>query len=298
MDIFLSYARTEVVADGRSSYDFLGGSISVAYKHGWHETVIPAGKRIAPTYPTPSEWTADWLVTLVAAKMAGESFSVVELGAGYGQWMVTAIRAFKSLRENGIAHGLAIEADIVHFEWLKQHTDRNLGHFSHVTTDLIYAAAGRDGEVEFPILDDPAKDYGASYIATVGRKFSRVPSMSLATAMKRLDSKVLDLLHIDIQGAEEDLLLNNEVAEPLARVKFILIGTHISSELHDRIKSKIMSLGFTVILEWPRNSLVMTSVGQIKTTDGVLAAFNSTRVDGAAIEAYFKKYETLGYDLR
>lgn len=292
MNIFLSYKRSEVFTDGNSSYDFLGGSICVDYKHGWRETVIPAGKRFKPGYPPLSEWTADWLVTLVAAKMAGNSFSVVELGAGYGQWMVTAIRAFKSLCPDGTVRGLALEADGIHFNWLKEHVRRNLEEYTGVKTELIHAAAGKDGEVSFPVLDDPAKDYGASYTSSDSQKVVSAPSMSLATVLNRFDSPIIDLLHVDIQGAEEDLLLTDDVAEPLGRVKFIMVGTHRSEELHNSITNKFRSLGFKILLEWPRNSLLSTEAGEIKTNDGVLIAVNS-KVNDDGIEAYFSRFVPL-----
>ena len=289
MNIFLSYKRSEVFTDGNSSYDFLGGSICVDYKHGWRDTVIPAGKHFKPGYPPLSEWTADWLVTLVAAKTAGNSFSVVELGAGYGQWMVTAIRAFKSLRPDGTVRGLALEADDIHFNWLKEHVSRNLEEYVGVKTELVHAAAGKDGEVNFPVLDDPAKDYGASYTSGGSQRVVSAPSMSLATVLNRFDSPVIDLLHVDIQGAEEDLLLKNDVAEPLSRVKFIMVGTHRSEELHNSIANKLRFLGFKILLEWPRNSLLSTGAGEIKTTDGVVIAMNET-VGADGIEGYFEKY--------
>jgi len=214
--LFELFERVECTSDGTAVLDFLGGAIDASYKHTWERNVLPKGKTFKPGYPGLSEWTIDWIASLSAAVTAGKEFRVVELGAGYGQWMVTAILAYRS-KQDGIAHGVAVEADPTHYDWLHRHTQRNLGHLDKVDTDLIHAAAGVDGFVEFPVVDDPSKDYGAAYArSSFYEKTVRVPCLSLSSLYKTFDNAPVDLVHIDIQsiGRIKGLLRLNFLTDP------------------------------------------------------------------------------------
>lgn len=281
--IFHEFERKESVSDGRSVYDFLGGAIDAAYKSGWQKNVAPEGRVVKPGYPAPSEWTVDWIACLLAARMAGDRFTVIELGAGYGQWMVTAIMAYKALHPNRPAHGMALEADRTHYEWLQRHAQKNLGGYGDVRTDLLYAAAGYDGVAQFPVLEDPTRDYGAAYRSNSEEATMRqVECLSMQTIDTRFAEKSIDLLHVDIQGAEADLIANPGLEDALTKTQFALFGTHRSDDLHGEVKKAIELAGIQVLIEWPRNSSVETPLGHITTNDGALLAVSSDLKNAAA----------------
>jgi FkbM family methyltransferase len=273
--IFDDYERVESTSDGQSIYDFLGGGIKAEYKAGWDKNIVPAGKSVRPSYPSLSEWTADWIAILLAVKNANSNFTVVELGAGYAQWMVSAIMAYKSKNPNGNAHGVALEADDVHYAWMQAHVEQNISSFTETATDLVYAAAGTDGKVKFPKLVDPMQNYGASYsLHPDNAELVDVDCLSLASIYERLPAQKVDLLHVDIQGAEVDLIADDRFSTCLAKTKFVLFGTHRSDELHNDVASSLTDAGFSILLNWPRNSDVQTKHGVVSTNDGAILAVN------------------------
>jgi FkbM family methyltransferase len=271
--IFHEYQRQEIVSDGRSVYDFLGGAIDADYKRDWGKNTLPLGARLRPGYPPPSEWIIDWIACLLAARLAGKKFNVIELGAGYGQWMVTSIMAFKLLHPDSPAHGMALEAEGTHYEWLLSHTNKNLGRYSDVQTDLLHAAAGYDGTAQFPVVQDPDRNYGAGYSSLANETATQdVECLSMQAIYSRFGEPVIDLLHVDIQGAEADLISNPGFVETLCETRFVLFGTHRSDCLHSKVKCAVEKAGLEVFIEWPRNSLVETIFGPIKTNDGAILA--------------------------
>jgi FkbM family methyltransferase len=282
-DLFEQFNRREFTSDGRSVYDFLGGRIDASFKHTWERNILEIGTKATPGYPALSEWTVDWIASLVAAKIADQNFTVIELGAGYGQWMVSSILAYRSVNSTGRATGLAVEADPTHFGWLQTNVIDNLGDDPLVDAILIHGAAGLDGSVTFPVLVDPSKDYGASYSLTESYTDTvEVECYSLARLVEKLPEQNMDMLHIDIQGAEEDLIQHPKFVELLGKTSVVLFGTHRTDKLHDEVKDKLLSAGFDVKVNWPRNGLVHTAFGDVKTNDGALLAVNPKCSEQAA----------------
>lgn len=271
--IFYEFKPKMSVSDGRSIYDFLGTAIDATYKKGWERNIVPAGQAVTPGYPAVSEWTVDWLACLLAARFAGERFTAIELGAGYGQWMVASIYAYKSLHPHAPAHGMALEAEQTHYAWLESHVEKNLGCWRDVKIDAVLAAAGYDGIVNFPVIDAPASNYGAAYLPTAsGAAVREVECLSMQTIDQRFDEARVDLLHVDIQGAEADLIKGPGFSEMLKKVRVALFGTHRSEALHQEVKQEILDAGLELLIEWPRNSELNTPFGRLRTNDGAILA--------------------------
>jgi FkbM family methyltransferase len=280
--IYSEFDCKECISDGISIYDFLGGKINAAYKNGWQKNVAPQGRVLKPGYPSTSEWTVDWIACLLAAKLAGDRFSVIELGAGYGQWMVSSIMAYKTINPISPAHGMALEAESRHFEWLKLHVDKNLSGYSNIQTDLLFAAAGYDGVVQFPVNRNPDANYGLSYGSTYpDLPMQDVQSLSMQSIDQRFGESEIDLLHVDIQGAEADLMANPGFDEALKKTRVVLFGTHRTDELHLEVKKRVENAGMTIAIEWSRNSTLETLFGEIKTGDGAILAVNPPSVEKA-----------------
>lgn len=273
--IFKEFERKESISDGCSVYDFLGGAIDASYKRGWEKNVLPKGASVKPEYPATSEWTIDWIACLLAARLAGDRFTVIELGAGYGQWMVTSILAYKARHPDRPAHGMALEAEKTHYEWLQQHVQKNLAKHKDTQADLLYAAAGYDGVVHFPELDEPDRNYGAGYVSGDSSPGMRkVECLSMQTIDTHFREDVIDLLHVDIQGAEADLIMSAGFENVLSKCRFVLFGTHRSDALHSQVRKALESSGMRVLIDWPRNQLVRSAFGKINTNDGALFSSN------------------------
>jgi FkbM family methyltransferase len=158
---------------------------------------------------------AEWVALLKSALEARKSFTVVELGAGFGPWLVAGARAVRHLGIEDVCL-IGAEAAASHYRFMLQHfRDNGLKPEAH---RLFHAAVGpQDGTVAFPDPVDPSADWGAAMGSG-----DPIKCISLRSLMEGVNS--VDLLHCDIQGAElETLSASREI---LARIKRLVIGTH------------------------------------------------------------------------
>jgi FkbM family methyltransferase len=168
-----------------------------------------------------SEW-AGTLRSVVEA--ADNKFVVVELGAGWGPWLVSGARAAQKLGiENIVMAG--VEGSAEHFAFMRQHLlDNGFNPEEHILIHGVVGAA--DGIARFPKLKVPSEEWGASadYADVPAEaEMEDVPSISLATLLGKLPP--VDLIHCDIQGAEFEVLsaATHDLTE---RVRRIVVGTH------------------------------------------------------------------------
>lgn len=167
---------------------------------------------------------AEWEGTLRSVMEAKGSFVAVELGAGWGPWLVAGAKAAKRLGISEVRLA-GVEGASSHYQFMLQHLRDN--GIDPAFQLLIHAVAGsQDGIARFPKLDDPSGNWGAqaSYgEAATTEQFEEVPSISVATLLSKLPP--VDLLHCDVQGAEGDVLTAAPDALS-ARVRRIVVGTH------------------------------------------------------------------------
>ncbi|HTW27519.1 MAG TPA: FkbM family methyltransferase [Acetobacteraceae bacterium] len=183
--------------------------------------------------PLPSDFHAEaieWIGLLRSVAEARDQFAAMELGAGWGPWLVAAAAA---ARLNGIADTflLGVEADPQHYVSLRQHfLDNGLEPNRH---RLLHAAVGvASGTVRFPRVADPRNAWDARPMREgasadhLGRRFAdfvEVEVLDLAALLAQ--RPVWDLVHIDVQGSEAELCRAalNALA---ARARRLVIGTH------------------------------------------------------------------------
>jgi FkbM family methyltransferase len=208
--------------------NFLGVRIPTSV----HPPVLAAMAGTVEGLPIPGNWHADiaeWAAALRAVDCAEETFRIVELGCGWGCWMVNTGVAAR-------ARGLAVE--LIGVEGEAQHLQSarrtlRLNGFDRTHFRLHHAVAGpAPGLAIFPRAAPGSAGWG-------GEAVFRPSPDALAAARDRPDVQVLkcltlsqlargrriDLLHIDIQGAEVDFVRAN--MEQMRRsVRRVLIGTH------------------------------------------------------------------------
>jgi hypothetical protein len=79
---------------------------------------------VAVTPPPADPELFEWIDVLEAVTRANASFTMLELGAGYGRWVVNAASALRLY--SGLPHHLiAVEAELTHFRWLELHCRDN-----------------------------------------------------------------------------------------------------------------------------------------------------------------------------
>ena len=194
--------------------------------------------------PSFSEDYFDWLDLLDAVSRETLPFIMAELGAGYGRWLVHGANLCRLVgRPLGLL--IACEAEPTHYEWMQEHF-RDNGYSPSSHRLLEAAVSDTPGSLPF-YVGSAASWYGQSIAANrirYGRP--RLPDMGkllrqLTGQERPMDSvrhvKALtlqdiiadvpriDLMHVDIQGAEYDVL-RSSIDLLNSKVDSIHVGTH------------------------------------------------------------------------
>jgi FkbM family methyltransferase len=184
--------------------------------------------------------TIEYVGLLKSVLSAKDRYAALELGAGWGPWLIGGAVA---ARRRGITdirlHG--IEGDPEHFVSMQAHFRDN--GFDPADFRLDNAVIGVEaGRARWPKLADPSGDFAlrpmvrsgadgesvgnskeTDYRGAVFDEFIDVEMLSIQSVLER--DSLWDLVHIDVQGTETELcsasieLLNQ-------RVRWLVIGTH------------------------------------------------------------------------
>lgn len=232
--------------------NFLG----VAVPPSVHPPVLNpmAGTVEAP--PLPNNWHADlaeWGAAFRAVDLSGTTFTMIELGCGWGCWMNNAGTAARLTGRS--VHVIGVEGDQTHVEFAKETLARN-GFEPNEITLVRGIAAGHAGVALFPIQGEEggwgsAPIFGASEQqveeAVASGAFDVLEMVPLEAVVAGHD--VIDLLHLDIQGGEADLI--ESTLDVLGqKVRYILVGTH-SREIEGRIFNTLLARGWVLDIERP-----------------------------------------------
>ncbi|MTI44788.1 FkbM family methyltransferase [Roseibium hamelinense] len=207
-------------------------------------------------------------------KRAGqETLTVCELGAGWGPWtsasgVIGQRMGFKRINL------VAVEADHEKFQYLQEHLAFNgLTGKSNINIRLLEGAAWHQNTtLHFPRALR-TEDYGgrvtdgAHSVDYRGMQYESVeiPAHSLEAIFEGLDT--IDFLHVDIQGAEYEVLSRNkDLLEQ--KVRSIFIGTHSR-----KIDAQMLELFFEWGWDVPRLVPCVVTYDRTKPTlEGMTAA--------------------------
>jgi FkbM family methyltransferase len=239
---------------------------------------------VETSYPGFGEEYFEWIDVLESVVAAEQRFTMVELGAGWGRWLINAAAA---ARQRGLDVCLVgVEAEPTHFGWMQQHFRDN--GIDPKSNRLIKAAvASTEGRVRFHI-GDPSSWYGQAIDpnqpradqqsllkkarSLVGRRKSpaerqivEMRAVTLPVILSELDR--VDLIDLDVQGVEAEVLEGAEhvLSEKVARVH---IGTH-SEENEQRSRALFARLGWENLNDYASGTTAATPWGSITFQDGV-----------------------------
>lgn len=266
------HAVSDLVARPRYLTNFLGVLIEPKFFPGLLEG--RAGE-IEPV-PIPANWHADvaeWGAALRAVELARDSFTVVELGCGWGCWLNNTGVAARRL---GLAvHLVGIEGEPGHLEFAQQACTVN--GFSHEQLTLRHGiAAANGGFALFPRQHQSGMQWGLEPVfdatedeqhqAIATGSHDVVPMVALDDLLDPLQR--VDLLHVDIQGGEAELIdrCHSLLQE---KVAYLLVGTH-SRQIEGRIMATLLAAGWQLEIERPA-IFVPEPDGPRITVDGVQA---------------------------
>ncbi|WHZ37733.1 class I SAM-dependent methyltransferase [Sagittula sp. MA-2] len=204
--------------------------------------------------PDPGNWHADiaeWAAALRAVEAAEGRFTVVELGCGWGCWLMnTGLAA----RRRGLELTLVgVEGDAGHL--VQAEAALALNGFRPEDWRLVHGiAAARPGKAIFPGAG--AAGWGGAAVfdpdaATLARAEAdpKVQVLDCYPLEELAGGRRIDLLHIDIQGAETAFVAGN--ADALDRqVRRVLIGTH-SRTIEGALEAHFLGRGWRMEIDRP-----------------------------------------------
>ena len=217
-------------APAGSWYDFLGVRTRCAFLPDGYDSLSPFAMQGPPGSASgPLHDKEEWLGTLRSLLEARERLVVMELGAGWAPWLVSAAVGAARVGISDVQL-VGVEGSAGHVGFMEQHMrDNGIDPGAH---RLIHGVAGAsDGIARFPRLAEPRNDYGsqAHYGAAsppgspAASDMEEVPCYSLDTLLVGLDC--VDLLHCDIQGMEGAVFAAARRVVN-AKVRRVVIGTH------------------------------------------------------------------------
>jgi len=214
---------------------------------------------------------------------------MVEVGAGYGEWVVRAFRALQRHHQHQLPfRAVAVEADPVHFNWMRLNFADN--GLPPAESQLIHAAVtDKPGDLFLVVgspegHDAPNQWYGqavswADDVAGDGGDYGgfkairhangwrsiRVPAITLADAINDLDR--IDFLHLDIQG-QELAALSSSIEQVGRTTRRVHVDTH-SREIDQGLYDLLSHHGWECIRRYGWRSSHDTPHGTIQFQDGI-----------------------------
>lgn len=229
--------------------------------------VVGGGFNPAPFIAFNEEYF-EWTDLFEAILSAGERFTFVEIGAGYGRWSSQAAAA---ARPKGKAIRLALaEAEPQHVLWLHEHmADNDVAPADH---HVVEAAIGDQRKrtrlsIGLPASDDgpkewfgqsisgwhegdlhtPAGDYyGRPMTECGGFRFIEVDQTLLSDVLEPLD--FVDLLDMDIQGGEA-AAVGASLEALTAKVRRMHIETH-NHEVEVALREQLTGAGWICLRDY------------------------------------------------
>ena len=215
--------------------------------------------------PNDDQTYFEWIDVLEAVTTARGRFTIYELGAGIGVWSVNAVLALRAY--SGLPYRVvAVEAEPTHFLWMQEHFRAN-GLNSRWCRRIHAAVWDTDGEAEF-YAGRPADWYGQTLVDVAGPGLNHdVVNVKTVTLNRLLrGTTCVDLLHLDIQGAELRVLA--AAAASLAPVRRVHIATH-SAEIESGLRKLFASLGWSCVNDYGLQTESRTPWGRIRFQDGI-----------------------------
>lgn len=262
---FAPFKTPEPVAG--SIRDFLGTTTSVDYFPADHAHL---GGAVWSASAPGLHGTAEWMGTLRSILECGDKFTAFELGAGWGPWLVSAARG-AALRGISDIDLVGVEASADHYEFMRRHFIANaLDPDSFSLHRAIIASV--DGVAQFPKLHVGAEDYGASAVFNDSEKenaarrgeLEEVRAIGLSSLLS--EHERVDLIHMDIQGHEEDVL-RSAISALNTKVRRMIIGTH-SRSIEGHLLDLLSGEGWICEFEQPCKLQFLQDGQFLMVTDG------------------------------
>ncbi len=266
--------RRHAVPDLQPKPGFLLNFLGVAIDPKFFPSILATRSGQVEGIPIPANWHADiaeWGAALRAVDLSQDSFTVIELGCGWGCWLNNTGVAARTMGRR--VEVIGIEADAHHLQFAEEALTTNGFEADQISLHRGVAAA-HTGIALFPKQNLPGSSWGNEPIfnastqqceqAVKSGAFDQVTMVPLDVLIG--DRLRIDLLHVDIQGGEADLVEQslNLLSE---RVAYMVIGTH-SKQIEGRLYDVLLNAGWTLEMERAAIFAIVDGVPHIR-VDGV-----------------------------
>jgi FkbM family methyltransferase len=241
----------------------------------------------------------EWIDLLESVVEAKGSYTMLDLGAGYGRWAVRAALAVQQYHQSLPFRLIAVEAEPLAFQWIALHfNDNGIAPSEHclihaavceIPQDVWYYIRGpRNGPFDLGPnawsgqritkgydTDSQSMNDGTYCGFKVKRHASgwrsvRVPTVTLARLLRDLD--FVDLIDMDIE--EQELPATHAAIHELnTKVKRLHIGTH-GKEIESELRQLLSSHGWHCLADYSLFSTSETPWGIISFENGVQSWLN------------------------
>lgn len=316
LEIFDGFRRTPVQDTADVHINFMGSRTRHEFERslGENEAVagaIPDAVRAAlmssgrsalympcGTLPlVPSEDLFEWIDILEAIDACEGRFAMVELGAGYGRWLVNAAQALRRHRtKSGTPFWLCgVEPHPQRAAWMTRHfVDNGLDPADH---SLLACGVSDGRRLLMASGTDPALTYGqktmllADSVALPDEtRVVRIPDphgsamdfdlVGGLTLPEIIGDRVIDLLDVDVQGVEL-IALAPFIDVIAAQVRRVHVGTH-SQEIEDGLADLFRRAGFVLNRRYDGGRVNATPFGPLHCVDGIQSWTNPRLGRGSA----------------
>lgn len=256
---------------------------------------------VETTWPPFDEEYFEWLDLLDAVAAADSSFTMLELGAGFGRWAVRGALAARSLGIATIRLGV-VEPEPVHLEYLRLFLADN--GIPEDVVDVYPGTISEDaGTVLFQVKkhvqstqDHPRDWYGQAKTpenwspgavaqgAYYGRDLFVFPNGEGAIEVQQFAAAKLirsypsiDLIDLDVQG-EEFNVLYGAIEVLNASTKRLHIGTH-GAQIESNLREMLTANRWQCLRDYACDETVETPVGSVYFMDGIQTWINPRLVN-------------------
>ena len=259
----------------RPDADHLTNFLGVRIDPKFFPQILEGKKGHIEPIPNPSNWHADiaeWAAALRAVDLARDSFTVLELGCGWGCWLNNTGAAARRLGLE--VRLLGVEGDRGHIGFAREACATN-GHPPSQIALHHGIASARSGIALFPRQAETSGSWALEPVfgateeqrrqAAQAGTHDELPMIALEELLAPYPR--IDLLHMDIQGGEAEIV--RQCGELLAaKVAYLVIGTH-SRQIEGEIFGMMLAAGGWA-LEMERPAILhLHEQGPHVTVDGV-----------------------------
>ena len=269
--------------------NFVGQLIDVEFLRGfsWATLDRMVDRYESPGYGQIYEETFEWLIMLEAILAAKDTFTMIDLGSGFGRWLIGGACAARLHRPELKLRLIGVEPQSDHHQWaLKHFTDNGFDPRQHKLIEAgVATSSGSAFLVDSP---DPSGFWGQYVTADASDSAQHVPGsfskpVRLVTLKAVMQGEgVIDYIDMDIQNAEKTVVPAN-MDLLTRRVRRMHVETHWP-ETHRICEIAFRSAGWHIVHSFPPNTVADSEFGKIEIPGGgVLTVVNPRTLHAGSI---------------